>query len=162
MSRCIFPGSFDPMTLGHLDLIRRAAALFDEVTVTVMVNRSKSCCIPAEERVRMIREACRGIRNVSADFWQGLLADYVRMHPGAFVIRGIRTAAEFEQENASAAVNKLLYSGMETVFIPSSDEWSGVSSSAVREIASFGGDFRQFVPACNYAELLQWLKPAEK
>ena len=98
MSGCIFPGSFDPITCGHLDLIRRAAAMFDTVTVTVMVNRSKAGSIPYEDRVRLIRKACADLPNVKAELWQGLLAEYVRKHPGYVVIRGVRSTEEFEQE----------------------------------------------------------------
>ena len=161
MSSCIFPGSFDPMTCGHLDLIRRAAVLFETVTVTVMVNRAKKGCIPFEDRVRMIQKACAGIPNVKADMWIGLLSDYMRDHPGCAVIRGIRTAQEFEQETIAAAVNRQLYPGMETVLIPAKEELSAVSSSIVREIASFGGDYSRFVPECNLKELKKWLKPKE-
>ena len=161
MSGCVIPGSFDPVTLGHMDLIRRAAGLFDRVTVTVMVNRGKDGCIPYEDRVRMIRKACAGIPNVEVDLWTGLLADYMRQRPGCVVVRGVRSAGEFEKEQTAAAVNRRLYSGMETLMMPASDGWSEVSSSAVREIASFGGDFRPFVPGCVYRELKKWLKSAE-
>ena len=90
MSDCVIPGSFDPVTLGHLDLIRRAAALFENVTVTVMVNKEKNGCIPYEDRVRLIRKACGDIPNVKADLWTGLLADYMRQRPDTVVIRGVR------------------------------------------------------------------------
>ena len=157
MSSCVIPGSFDPVTLGHLDLIRRSAALFEHVTVTVMVNRDKNGCIPYEDRVRMIRKACSALPNVEVDLWTGLLADYMRQRPGAVVVRGVRSTGEFEKEQAAAAVNKRLYSGMETMMMPASDGWSEVSSSVVREIASFGGDYRPFVPGCIYRELKKWL-----
>ena len=162
MSGCIFPGSFDPITCGHLDLIRRAAAMFDTVTVTVMVNRSKAGSIPYEDRVRLIRKACADLPNVKAELWQGLLAEYVRKHPGYVVIRGVRSAEEFEQEKTAAAVNRRLCPGMETILLPASDGLSDVSSSAVREIASFGGDFRRFVPTGIYRELKKWLKPVNQ
>ena len=161
MSGCIFPGSFDPLTGGHLDLIRRAAAVFDTVKVAVMVNRSKAGCIPYEERVRLIQKACAGIPNVRAELWTGLLADYARLYPDHVIIRCVRNAQEFQQENAAAAVNRRLNPGMETVFMPASGVWSDVSSSAVREIASFGGDYRSLVPGSIYRDLKKWLKPSD-
>ena len=160
MSACVIPGSFDPVTLGHLDLIRRASGLFDEVTVTVMVNRAKSGCIPFEERVRMIRKTCGNMPNVRVELWTGLLADYMRRHPGHCVVRGVRSTTEFEQEQSSAAINRKLNPGMETLLMPSSEGWGEVSSSVVRELASFGGDYRPFVPECIYPDLEKWLKPA--
>ena len=103
----IFPGSFDPPTRGHLDLIRRAASMMDHLTICVMVNISKAGTIPTEERVRMLEKACRDIPNVSVDRWDGLLADYMRrQEPGTAVIRGVRSSAEFEQERNAAAVNR--------------------------------------------------------
>ena len=162
MSDCVIPGSFDPITLGHLDLIRRTAALFGNVTVTVMVNKEKNGCIPYEDRVRLIRKACGDIPNVKADLWTGLLADYMRQRPDTVVIRGVRNAGEFEKEQTAAAVNRRLYPGMETLMMPASEGWNEVSSSAVREIASFGGNFRPFVPECIYPELEKWLKSPDK
>lgn len=161
MSSCVFPGSFDPLTNGHLNLILRTAAMYDEVNVTVMVNRSKPGCIPYEERVRMIRKACAEIPNVRVEMWNGLLADYMRKHSGAVVVRGVRNVLEFEQEMNAAAINRRLFPGLETVLIPATDEFEEVSSSAVREIASFGGDYSCFVPACNRNELKKWLKRKE-
>ena len=161
MSSCVIPGSFDPMTRGHLNLVTRAASLYDHVTVTVMVNRSKAGCIPFEERVRMIRKACKELTNVQAETWDGLLADYMRLHPGSIVVRGARSVQEFEQEIKAAAVNRRLYPGLETVLIPAADELADVSSSVVREIASFGGDYSSFVPKCICRELEKWLKPKE-
>ena len=108
----IFPGSFDPPTRGHLDLIRRAASMMDHLTICVMVNISKAGTIPTEERVRMLEKACRDIPNVSVDRWDGLLADYMRrQEPGTAVIRGVRSSVEFEQERTAAAVNHALYPG---------------------------------------------------
>ncbi len=158
MSMCVIPGSFDPLTLGHVDLIRRAAGIFDSVTVTVMVNKGKAGCIPYEDRVRLIRKACRGIPNVEVELWTGLLADYMRKYPGGVVVRGVRNSSEYENEQTAAAVNRRLYPGMETLLLPASDGWNEVSSSAVREIASFGGDYRPFVPGCIYRELQKWLR----
>ena len=162
MRGCIYPGSFDPITCGHLDLIRRLASMYDKVTVTVMINRAKAGCIPSEERVKLIRKACAGIRNVDVELWHGLLADYAAAHPGSVIARGIRNASDFEAEMTAAAVNRRLNPGMETVFLPASDKWGDVSSSAVREIASFGGDYTPFVPGCIRRDLKKWLKPVKE
>ena len=159
MSSCIFPGSFDPITCGHMNLIERAAAIFDHVTVTVMVNRGKNGTIPYEERVGLIRKACAGLVNVKAELWEGLLADYMRHHPGSIVIRGVRNSGDFEKEAAAADVNRRLYPSMETLLMPAVPEWENLSSSAVREIASFGGSIRGMIPACILESAEKWLIP---
>ena len=146
MVTCVFPGSFDPVTKGHLDLIERAAAIFDHVTVTLMVNIHKAGSIPADKRIELLQKACRRFRNVSVDRWDGLLADYMREKQEYIIVRGLRDLTEMEHELHSSAANRMLNSCTETVFIPSDPVLSGVSSSAVREIASFGGDISAFVP----------------
>lgn len=159
MTNCVFPGSFDPPTKGHLDLIRRAAGMFDRVTVTVMVNISKAGVIPYEARAEMLKKACAGIPNVRIDVWKGLLADYVRKQKKkAIVIRGVRNAAEFEQEAAAAAVNKALCPDMETILIPASDGMNQVTSSTVREIAAFGGDYGFLIPEEIRKDIDRYLK----
>ena len=146
MSGCVFPGSFDPVTRGHMDLIRRAAGLFDRVTVTVMVNVRKSGCIPAEKREALLRKACAGIPNVRVDRWDGLLADYLRKTGERCVLRGVRSVGEFDAEITAAEANRALYPDMETLLLPATPETSWISSSAVREIAAFSGDVRPFLP----------------
>lgn len=155
----VFPGSFDPPTRGHLDLIRRAASIMDHVTICVMVNISKAGTIPPEERVRMLGKACCDIPNVSAERWDGLLADYMRrQEPGTAVIRGVRSNAEFEQERIAAAVNRTLYPGLETFLMFAGDGMDSVSSSTVREIAAFGGDYRFLVPDRIVTDIDKYLK----
>lgn len=161
MTSCIIPGSFDPLTEGHMNLIRRAAGMFDRVTVTVMVNVSKKGCIPYAEREKIIRKACREIPNVGTERWEGLLADYVRAHPGSFVLRGVRNGAEYEQERTAAAVNRRLYPGTETLLMLSEEGCSEISSSAVREIAAFGGNYEAFVPAEVLEDIRPWLERKE-
>ncbi len=159
MRCCVFPGSFDPPTRGHLDLIRRAAGMFDRVTVTVMVNVAKQGVIPWEERVRMLEKACGDIPNVRVELWKGLLSDYMRkQEEPAIVVRGVRNAAEFEHEAEAAAVNRTLYPGMETILIPASEGMNMVSSSAVREIAAFGGKYDFFVPKKIQKDIDRYLK----
>ena len=146
MVSCVFPGSFDPVTRGHMDLIRRAAGLFDHVTVTVMVNISKKNAIPLKERIRLLKKACNDLSNVDVDSWEGLLADYMAEKKERIIIRGVRNIPEFENEMTAARANKMLNGSAETIMIPTDPALAGVSSSAVREIASFGGDISAFVP----------------
>ncbi len=147
MSRCVIPGSFDPVTRGHMDLIRRAAALFDQVTVVVMINVSKRSCFPAADRVRMLEKACRAVKNVRVDHWEGLLSEYMREKGEHAVVRGVRSGAEYDAENTAAQANRMLNPRMETLLLPAGDGLQWVSSSAVREIAAFGGDIRDYVPS---------------
>ena len=164
MGSCVFPGSFDPVTCGHMDLIKRASVLFDSVTVAVMVNISKSGVIPFNDRVGILKKACRKIENVKVELWTGLLVDYMKMHPGSVILRGVRNAQEFEQEINAADINRRILPGTETFLIPASPEWTGVSSSMIRELASFGGNFKQFVPNSVFKDIQKHLKPlnAEK
>lgn len=146
MVSCVFPGSFDPITKGHLNLISRASSLFDQVTVTVMNNIYKNGTVPVEKRVELIRKACADYPNVSVERWDGLLADYMKNKNERIIIRGIRDAAEMNSEMQSCAANKLLNQNIETIFLPCAPSLSGISSSAVREIAAFGGNIKEFVP----------------
>ena len=155
----VFPGSFDPPTRGHLDLIRRAASVMEHVTVTVMVNIAKAGTVPFDERARMLEKACRDIPNVTVDKWSGLLADYMKQQePGTAVIRGVRSAAEFEQERAAAAVNRELCPGLETILMFAGDGMDNVSSSTVREIAAFGGDYSFLIPKKIAKDIDKYLK----
>ena len=146
MRSCVFPGSFDPVTKGHLDLISRAAAIFDRVTVAVMVNIRKTGAIPVPDRIRMLQKVCAPYVNVRIESWDGLLAEYMKKKKETVIVRGIRNTRELEQELDSAAVNRMLNGRIETVFLPSDPGLTAVSSSAVREIAAFGGDIQAFVP----------------
>lgn len=157
MSACVFPGSFDPITRGHLDLIRRAAGIFDGVTVAVMVNISKKGVIPYEERVRIIRKACAKIPGVRVELWRGLLAEYMKEHPRSVVIRSVRNTGEFETEILAADMNRRIYPETETLLLPPDPAWRDLSSSAVREIAAFGGDIRGLVPGSVYRDIMKWL-----
>ncbi len=146
MTSCVFPGSFDPVTRGHLDLIERAAAQFDLVTVTVMVNIRKKSALPPEERVRLLQKACERIPNVRIDSWDGLLVEYMRNHQETLILRGVRSVAEFEAEKEAAAANRILAPEVDTWLVFSREAYSCISSSAVREIAAFSGDLSEFVP----------------
>ncbi|MBR2853830.1 MAG: pantetheine-phosphate adenylyltransferase [Clostridia bacterium] len=146
MSSCVFPGSFDPVTAGHMDIISRASAIFDRVHVTVMVNVNKQGCFPAEDRVRLLQKACARYGNVEVDRWEGLLAEYMREHRERILIRGVRSCSEYEHEYTAALLNRRLNEQAETLLIPADPALSAVSSSAVREIAGFGGEIRGLVP----------------
>lgn len=152
---CVYPGSFDPVTVGHVDIIRRAAALFDRMIVAVLHNPGKKGTFSVEERLTMLRRACDGIPGVTCDAFSGLLVDYVRKTGACAVVRGLRAISDYETEKNMAVINSQLLPGMETVFLLSKPEHGCVSSSAVRELASFGGDFRAFVPEANIEDILR-------
>ena len=142
----IYPGSFDPMTRGHLDVIERAAAIFDTVVVAVVVNPQKrEPLFTLDEREEMIREAVRHLANVQVTHFRGLLANFVR-HAGATVIvKGLRVVSDFESEMSTALMNRSL-SGVDTVFLPSDPKWSFVSSTLVKEVYNLGADVADYVP----------------
>ncbi len=144
----VYPGSFDPVTLGHEDVIRRASALFDRVIVAVMHNPQKRGCFPVAERLALLKKVAAPYANVTVDGWDGLLVDYVRKTGAAAVVRGLRQVNDFESEMTMAQVNAHLLPGMETVFLMTRPEHGCISSSVVREAASFGADVGDFVPPC--------------
>lgn len=145
MRRAACPGSFDPVTHGHLDVIERAASLFDEVVVAVGNNMSKSGLFTPAERVEMLTHACVGWPGVSVSLFDGLLVDFCREGDIGAIVKGLRSAADFDHELQMAHMNQHL-SGVETVFLPTGRGWSYVSSTLIREIAALGGDIADFVP----------------
>ena len=157
MKSCVFPGTFDPVTVGHLSVIERAARLFDQVTVTLMVNVRKHCVFSLADRKRMMEKVCAPFPQVRVDVWDGLLADYMRIRGESCLIRGARDAAEFEAEIKAEQVNRLLYPGMTTLLMPAEEGLGSVSSSMVRELAAFRADIRPFVPACAAEEIARIL-----
>lgn len=157
MGSCVFAGSFNPVTNGHLDVIARAARLFDRVTVTVMVNVHKQGVIPLEARVRMLKKVCEPFPNVRVDSWSGLLAEYMRRNGETLLLRGLRSGREFEEEYPNFQVNRRLLEGLETLYLPSDPTLDGIASSTVREIAHFGGDFSWMVPPALLQEITVWL-----
>jgi len=142
----VCPGSFDPVTNGHLDIIRRASALFDHVIVLVVINPDKHPTFTPQERVDMLRWATAGIPNVTVDSYNGLLVDYVRDKSAIAVVKGLRAMSDFEYEFQMALTNKSLLPYAETVFLTTSSQNMFLSSSLVRQVARFGGDISQFVP----------------
>jgi pantetheine-phosphate adenylyltransferase len=150
--RAACPGSFDPVTNGHLDIIGRAAALFDEVVVAVGVNKSKNRLFTAEERIEMITEAVQPLPNVKVDAFQGLLTDFCRDRGVVAIVKGLRAVSDFDYELQMAQMNRSLAS-IETVFVPTNPEWSFLASSLVKEVATFGGDVAHLVPPHVLARL---------
>jgi len=147
MSIAICPGSFDPITLGHLNIIRRTAQIFDRVVVCVMVNASKSSpMFTVEEKLDMVRRAVAKYPNVEVDFSDGLLAEYAKRYQGAVVVKGLRAASDFEYEFQMNLINKKINPEMETMFLTSSEKYTFLSSSVVREMASYGADLTGLVP----------------
>ncbi len=147
MNKAVYPGSFDPMTLGHLDIIKRASKIFDELTVSVLDNHSKTPLFSVDERVNILKEATKDIPNVKVESFSGLLVDYAREKDFKVSIRGLRAITDLEYELQIAQTNRMLSSGaLDTLFLTTAAEYSYLSSSGVKEIASFGGDILGCVP----------------
>ena len=154
MSRIyVYAGSFDPVTVGHEDIIRRAAALCDTLHVVVMYNLSKIGRFPVESRLEMLRKVTADTSNVIVDSWDGLMVDYVRKVGATAAVRGLRGMSDFESEANLAQINARLMPGFETVFLMTKPEHACVSSSAVREAAFFGADYSSFVPISIMADV---------
>ena len=158
MNIAICPGSFDPVTNGHLDIIRRACALFDKVVVVVMVNASKKTLFSLEERKTFLQRVTADMDNVEVDSYDGLLADYAKMRGAAAVVKGLRAVSDFEYEFQMALTNRKLNPDTETVFLTTKAENLYLSSSLIKQVAGFGGDISDFVPACILPEILEKLR----
>jgi len=152
MRRAVCPGSFDPITFGHLDIISRASAHFDHVVIAVLENRTKSSLFTVDERIAMIRETTAHLTNVSVDSWSGLLVDYCKSNSIQAIVKGLRAVTDFDYELQMAQVN-LQGSGVETMFMATSPIHSFLSSSLVKELAHYGGDVSTMVPASINAAL---------
>lgn len=158
MRTAVYPGSFDPVTNGHLDIIRRGATLFDRVIVAVLHNPSKQGWFPVDRRLEMLRRVCADLPNVQVDGFQGLLVDYIRQIEADVILRGLRSTADFESELPMAQLNRSMFAQAETLFLPASPQHLYTSSSAVREIGRFGGDVTPFVPSCIAQEVAETLR----
>ena len=146
MKRAIYPGSFDPVTNGHMDIIRRSANIVDELYVGVLNNSAKNSLFSAEERVSMLTELTKDLPNVKVTSFDGLLVDYMREIDANIIIRGLRAVTDFEYELQIAQTNHIENTEIETVFLTTSLEYAYLSSTVVKEVATFGGDISQFVP----------------
>ena len=152
MRRAVCPGSFDPVTLGHLDVISRVANQFDEVVVAVLVNKKKQGLFSVEERMAMLEETTTHLPNVRADSFHGLLVDYCRAHEIGAIVKGLRAVTDFDYELQMAQMNQRL-SGVDTLFMPTSPEFSFLSSSLVKEVATYGGDVAHLLPVSVHRQL---------
>jgi pantetheine-phosphate adenylyltransferase len=142
----IYPGSFDPLTLGHLDLIERASHIFDQVIVAVGVNSRKKTVFSAEERIEMVKASVKGLKNVKVEAFDGLLVEYARLKKIHVLLRGLRAFSDFEYEFQMALANRKMAPEIEMIFLMPKESFSYISSSTVREIAERGGDVTPFVP----------------
>lgn len=146
MKIAIYPGSFDPITLGHMDIIKRASKIFDKLIVAVSQNRSKAPIFTIEERIELLKKCTKDIPQVEIDTFDTLLIEYVKNKEANVIIRGLRALSDFEYEFQMALTNKKLYNDIETMFLTTSSDYMFLSSSMVKEIASLGGDISGFVP----------------
>ncbi len=146
MKKGIYPGSFDPVTYGHIDIIKRVAELVDELTVGVLCNNAKTPLFSLEERVRMLKEVTKDMPNVNVLPFEGLTVDFAKEIGANVIVRGLRAVTDFEYELMMAQTNHKLEPGVETMFLTTNLEYSYLSSTIVREVASFGGDISKFVP----------------
>ena len=156
----IYPGSFDPITNGHLDLIRRGARLFDRLIVAVLSNEAKQPLFSADERMEMLREATSGLQNVSVDSFHGLLVEYATSQRATVLLRGIRAVSDYEYELQMALMNRRLQPEIETVCLMSGDAFSFISSRLVKEVISLGGNISGLVPASVEQRLKERLRQA--
>ena len=144
--RAIYPGTFDPVTYGHLDIIQRSAEMVDELIVGVLTNKGKSPLFTPEERVEMIKEAVKDIPNVKVLAFDGLLIEFTKKQKATIIIRGLRAVTDFEYELQMSQTNRVLNPEVDTIFLTTSLKWAYLSSSTVKEVAAFGGDISKFVP----------------
>ena len=147
MKVAIYPGSFDPVTLGHLNIIERAAQIFDKLIVCVMVNSEKHPMFSADERMALIERVTEHLPNVSAETYCGLLADYAREKGSCVIVKGLRAITDFEAEFQMAIINRKLYPGLDTMFLTAENRYMYLSSSAVKEIGRYNADPKDFLPA---------------
>ena len=146
MKRAIYPGSFDPVTYGHIDIIERASDIFDELIVAVLGNSAKRPLFSVDERVNILKEVLADIPNVKVQSYEGLLVDFAMESNAGVIVRGLRAVTDFEYELQLAQTNKVLNGGVDTLFLTTSLDYAYLSSSTVKEVASYGGDIDKFVP----------------
>jgi len=154
MRKAVYPGTFDPVTYGHLDIIKRGSKIFDELIVSVGHNPLKQPLFTITERMDMISNNTRGIQNISVDCFEGMLTDYMKELQTNVILRGLRTLSDFDYEFQRALTNRVLKTDVETVFIMTSQEYSYLNSSLIKEAVSLGGDISMFVPS-DVEKLLQ-------
>ena len=162
MKTAIYPGSFDPVTLGHLNIIKRAAQCFDRVIVCVMVNSKKHGLFTPEERVELLERCTARFPNVEVDFSDELLAAYARRRGAKVVVKGLRAVSDYEQEVQMAIINRKLNHNLETMFLASSEKYTYLSSTIVKEMARYGADLREFIPREIVEDVQERLKALQE
>ena len=165
MTTAVYPGTFDPFTLGHLDVLKRAARLFDRVILAVAESEKKKTLFTLEERIALAQASCeeeQGLENVTVEGFRGLLCDFAKARGVTVSVRGARAVSDFEYEFQQALINKELYSGVETVFLTTSAVNQYLSSSVVKQIASLGGDIHPFVPEQVHDRIVRRLRQDEE
>lgn len=154
----IYPGTFDPLTLGHLDIIERASKLFDKVIITIASNSQKQPLFNLDERIRFIKDATRGISNVSVKHFEGLLVDFAALEHAVAIIRGLRAVSDFEYEFQMALMNRRLNRDVTTVFLMPNEKYTYLNSTIVKEVARYGGNIENFVTPMVAEDLIKKLK----
>jgi pantetheine-phosphate adenylyltransferase len=153
----LYAGTFDPITLGHLDLMERASRIFERVIIAVVERPKKKTLFTARERAKMVKDAVRNLQNVQVEVFNGLLVDYARQRGISVLVRGLRAYSDFEYEFQMALTNRKIAPNIETLFLMPKETFSYLSSSVVREVAELGGDLRDFVPACAIPHVRRYL-----
>jgi len=154
MKVAVYPGSFDPITLGHLNIVRRASAIFDKLIICVMVNADKNPMFTLEERLEMVKRATAKFPNVEADTADMLLAEYAQERGATIIVKGLRVISDYERECQMALMNKKLNPGLDTLFLPATEQHTYLSSSLVKEMAKYGADLSTVVPRENLTDIL--------
>lgn len=153
--KALYPGSFDPITNGHVDVIKRVSKLFDEVIVAVLNNQSKEEFIPLESRLKLVKEVIEDIKNVSVESFSGLTVQYAKSRGADIIVRGLRAPSDFEYELEMSQINYFLSNGLETLFIMTNPKYSFIRSSRVKELVSLGGEVKELVPNTVFKYLYQ-------
>jgi pantetheine-phosphate adenylyltransferase len=162
MIRAVYPGTFDPLTRGHEDLVRRASRLFDSLIVGIADSRAKKPFFTSQERVKLSREVLADVKNVKIVSFSGLLIDFIREHDARVILRGLRAVSDFEYEFQLAGMNRNLYPDVETIFLTPSEKHMFISATLVREIATLGGDVSKFVHPKVRAQLARKVRELQK
>ena len=153
--KALYPGSFDPITNGHVDVIKRVSVLFDNVIIAVLSNHEKRDFIPVKDRLKLIKDSLPGIKNISVENFSGLTVEYAKTCGADVIIRGLRAPSDFEYELEMSQINYFLSKGIDTIFIMTNPQFSFIRSSRVKEVANLGGDIKDFVPEPVYKYLYQ-------